>query len=255
MSRAIRQNNAGTYHLVNRGVGLREIFLCAEDKLFFIQLICNYAIEHHYELHAYALINNGYNILMETKKDNLSSIMKLINAGYTNYFNKKYGRRGYLWEGRFKSWYITKESLSLEIIAYIEHLPVYTGATKTKESSYYSSYRQFVGLDQRLLCLKNSIIFQKFNHINKIKTFFNQPIQINYINSLHEKLKKQSNQIKQQKILPKLKKVDFISLTKAERNIKIYKLYQKGYSQTTIGKSLGISQQAVHSIIKKVVQR
>jgi len=255
MGRSLRQNSAGIYHLVNRGVGLREVFLTTEDKLFFIQLICNNATHYQYVLHAYALINNGYNMLIETQNDNLSSIMKLLNARYTVYFNKKYGRRGHLWEGRFKSWYITNESLLLDIVAYIEHLPVYTKATKTKESSYYSSYRQFMGLDQRLSCLKNSIVFKKFNDLHEIEMFFDQPIDIKYINDLHEKLKQQNKYIHaKKKILPTLKKSIFETLTKEERNQKIYLLYKEGYTQSMIGKTLNISQQAVHNIIKKIVQ-
>jgi len=30
--------------------------------------------------------------------------MKQLNANYAIYFNKKYGRTGHLWQGRFKSW-------------------------------------------------------------------------------------------------------------------------------------------------------
>ena len=253
MGRAIRQNIAGVYHLANRGVGLREVFLSKDDKLFFIQLICSNAFEYQYILHAYALVNNGYNMLIETSKDNLSSIMKVINARYSIYFNKKYGRRGYLWEGRFKSWFVTQESLMLDIIAYIEHLPIYTGATKTKESSYYSSYRQFIGLDQCLNCLRDSLIFKKFNHINLIKIFFNKAINIQYINNLHEKLKIQVIHKKHKNKLPVLKKDMYKSLTKEERNEKIYSLYKEGYTQVSLGKAFNISQQAVYSIIKKII--
>lgn len=257
MGRFLRQCCAGTYHIVNRGVGLREVYLCEEDKLFFIQLICEYTTEYEYNLHAYSLINNGYNMLIETKRDNLSKIMRLINARYTVYFNRKYGRRGYLWEGRFKSWYITEEESILNIIAYIEHLPVYTGATKTKENSYFSSYRQFIGLDSRLECLKNSFIFKKFNHTNKIRIFLNKPISIEYINALHEKLKIKSKFAEPKQIikLPELKKIDFEVLTKQERNNKIYELYKKGYSQANIGIVCGLTQQAIHRIIKKFIRK
>lgn len=255
MGRDLRHGSAGVYHIVNRGVGLREVYLCTEDKLFFIQLICMYASEYQYTIHTYTLINNGYNFIIETKKDNLSKIMKLINARYTFYFNKKYGRRGYLWEGRFKSWEIKNDNILLKIVAYIEHLSVYTGVSKTKEDAYYASYRQFVGLDQRLSCIEESIIFKRFNNVTKIKNFFNKKIDIDDINNLHEKLKKQ-NHMKEAPpslVLPELVHSDFRGLEKDERNNKIYLLYKSGYTQTAIGIALGISQQAVHSIIKKMM--
>lgn len=254
MGRRLRQSTAGYYHLVNRGVSLREVFLNRDDRIFFIELMCNYAKEHNYVLHAYALVPNGYNILIETRKDNLSKIMKLINAQYTKYYNQKYGRRGYLWEGRFKSWYIQNESLVLEIIAYIEYLPIYVGRVKEKEKSYYSCYRQFVGIDHRLSCIHDSIIFKKFNTIIQIKDFFSKPIDITYINRIHEALMKREiiNNTQIKKILPPLNKDYFLFLSKIERNKKIYKIYNDGYSQAQIAKTLGITQQAIHLIIKKI---
>lgn len=254
MGRAGRQNTAGYYHLVNRGVSLREVFLNREDRIYFIELICNYAKEHTYNLHGYALVPNGYNILIETKKDNLSDIMKLINAQYANYYNKKYGRRGYLWEGRFKSWYIKNENLVLEILAYIEYLPIYVGSVKEKEKSYYSCYRQFVGIDHRLECIYSSLIFKKFNTVSQIKHFFEKPIDIQYINAMHEALRKDMNSVKIQpeKTLPPLKKEYFSLLSNLERDKKVYQVYHKGYSQAKIANVLGISQQAVHKIIKKI---
>jgi len=254
MGRALRQNTAGYYHLLNRGVGLKDIFLNRDDKVYFIKLICNYAKEHTYVLHGYALVENGYNILIETKKDNLSNIMKIITARYTYYYNKKYGRRGYLWEGRFKSWHIENESLVLDILAYIEYLPLYAGRVKKREKSYYSCYRQYVGIDQRLSCLYDSIIFKKFNTVVQIKEFFKRPVDVRYINMAHESLKKK-NIIENKKTEKKLFMLDkdyFLGLSKTDRNEKIYKIYCEGCSQVQIAKNLGITQQAVHSIIKKM---
>lgn len=256
MARSLRVSNAGIYHVVNRGVGLREVYLCTEDKLFFIQLFCMYAEEYSYIIHAYTLVNNGYNLVIETKEDNLSKIMKIINARYTYYFNKKYGRRGYLWEGRFKSWQITKEKTLLSIVAYIEHLSVYTGVCKTKDNAYYASYRQFVGLDKRLPCLEKSIIFQKFHHKKQIEAFFSKKIDINYINDLHEQLKKTNKIVKIKKTvdLPKIENLKFSHLSRSDRNKMAYNLYQDGYTQKAIGDAIGISQQAVHSIITKFLK-
>jgi len=253
MGRISRKNCAGFYHLVNRGVGLREVFLCRDDNIYFIELICNYAMKHDYTIHGYALISNGYNLLIETQKNNLSNIMKVINARYTSYFNRKYGRRGHLWEGRFKSWYIKDTSLVMDILAYIEHLPMHTGNVKTKESSFYSTYRQFIGIDQRLPCLHGSIVFQLFNNVAEIKKFFNKPIDIAHINNLHEQLRKNKIEDKNtQKTLVSLPKDYFSFLSLDERNKKIYKTYYEGYSQAKIGKNLGISQQAVYKIIQKM---
>ncbi|MCF6201187.1 MAG: transposase, partial [Hydrogenimonas sp.] len=104
MPRSKRVSICGYYHVSNRGAGLCEVFLRDEDRLFFIMQMCGFSKQYQFTIHGYALLSNGYNILIETTKENLPHIMKSINGQYTSYFNRKYGRRGYLWEGRYQSW-------------------------------------------------------------------------------------------------------------------------------------------------------
>jgi REP element-mobilizing transposase RayT len=254
MPREKRLDNSGYYHISNRGVGLREVFLSHEDRIFFITLLCTCAKQYDFQIHSYALISNGYNLLIKTNKNNLSHIMKLINGQYTSYFNRRYHRAGHLWEGRFKSWYLPDEGFVLEILAYIEYLPVATGLSVEKQNYIYASYRQFIGIDERLPCLLHSIVFRKFNTLQEIKNFFNKPIDVERINSIHRFLKKSNNKEKKtpKKTLSTLTEKDFNFDSIQDRNKKIYQIYHEGYSQAQIGTILGISQQAVYKIIKKV---
>ena len=254
MSRAVRIDNSGYYHLSNRGVGLREIFLSNEDRIFFITLMCKCAKHYEFSIHGYALVSNGYNLLIETSKNNLSHIMKLINGQYTSYFNRRYKRRGHLWEGRFNSWYIEDKGFVLDILAYIEHLPVYTGSATEKQHYTYSTYRQFIGIDERLPCLHNSIVFKQFNTLSQIKDFFGKPVDIGRINSIHQLLKKQNNKKtkRPKKTLGTLCETELNAETKEQRDSNIYKAYKAGHSQAKIGMALGISQQAVYKIVKKI---
>ena len=255
MAREIRLDGSGYYHVSNRGVGLREVFSSNEDRIFFITLLCKSAKQYHFAIQSYALVSNGYNILIKTTKNNLSHIMKTINGQYTSYFNRRHRRKGHLWEGRFKSWHIEDISFVLEILSYIEHLPIYAGDATEKQNYPYASYRQFIGIDERLSCLNESIVFQKFNNLLDIKDFFNKPIDVDRIHRIHRLLRQQSRarvERPSKKALPFLDPSYFESSTKAERNQKIYEAYQKGYSQAKIGAALYISQQAVYKIIKKL---
>ncbi len=254
MGRETRMNRCGHFHISNRGVGLREVFLSNEDRVFFISLMCDAAKRYEFTVHGYALISNGYNMVVETTKNNLSHIMKQINGQYTSYFNRRYGRRGHLWEGRFKSWYIEDRGFILEILTYIEHLPVYTGSATEKEHYHYSTYRQFIGIDERLSCLQGSIVFQAFNSSEQIKEFFSRPVDIARINRIHDLLKKLNKSLsrKPKKSLPPLETSFFPKGSKEERDRKVFEAYKKGYSQASIGMALGISQQAVYKIVKKI---
>ena len=65
--------------------------------------------------------------------------MKHVNASYAIYFNRKYKRSGHLWQGRFKSWYVTDESYLYTLTGYIENNPVKAGLVSRKEEWIWSS--------------------------------------------------------------------------------------------------------------------
>ena len=254
MPRTFRTHSPGFYHLVNRGVGLREVFLTDEDRLFFINFLCDLSHDMSFKLHEYALISNGYNLLVETIHENLSEIMRTLNGAYARYFNQRTGRRGHVWEGRFRSWRIEDASMVLDILSYIESLPEYTGSVTDRVSYRYACYRQFTGKDEILPCLKDSIVFAHFNSHEEIESFLSKPIDVVQINRMHEMLRRASFATvpKRRSALPSLNEDYFLGHTREERNQKIHRAYRQGYSQRAIASALGISQQAVHKIIKKV---
>ncbi len=254
MARERRMDSSGYYHLSNRGVGLREVFLSNEDRILFITLMSNAAKQYDFVVHGYALLSNGYNLLIETSKNNLSHIMKHINGYYTAYFNRQYRRRGHLWEGRFKSWHLPDDGFVLDILAYIEHLPLYTGIATDKQHYFYASYRQFIGIDERLPCLTNSVIFKRFNTLMEIKSFFAAPVDIERINRIHQLLKNESKKrlVRPKKTLEPLELSHFHAESKEEKYQKIYEAYKNGHSQAKIGMVLDVSQQAIYKIVKKL---
>ncbi len=257
MPRSKRVSVSGYYHISNRGAGLCEVFLRDEDRLFFITQMCSFSKRYQFTIHGYALLSNGYNILIETTKENLPHIMKSINGQYTSYFNRKYGRKGYLWEGRYQSWHIEDLGFILEILAYIENLPVQNGIATEKSRYRFSSYRQFVGIDERLPCLVNSIVFKRFNTISEIREFFGRPIDGDRIQRIHRLLKQKSKNSlysTPKKGLPPLCSSEFEVEERIQRDMKIYEAYKRGYSQASIGRAVGISQQAIHKIIKKFTE-
>ena len=69
-------------------------------------------------------MDNHYHLLLETRQENLSLIMRQINSYYAIYFNKKEGRVGHLWQGRFRSWYVLNEEYLYFLLRYIEHNPI-----------------------------------------------------------------------------------------------------------------------------------
>jgi putative transposase len=69
-------------------------------------------------------MNNHYHILLSPIEDDVTKIslfMKKVNMGYAKFFNEKYKRSGYLWEGKYKKIHIQQDS-HFNYIPYYIHL-------------------------------------------------------------------------------------------------------------------------------------
>ena len=253
MPRKPRMEIAGYYHIINRGVDQRNIFKVSDDYEYFEELMCFYAKSYGITIHNYCLMSNHYHLLIEIEYENLSKFMKQLNMNYTIYFNKKYKRSGHLWQGRFKSWYVTDEAYLYTLMLYIEQNPLKANMVKTLEEYPYSSYRHFLNYKEIPECLQHSWIVEQYKEDTEaIEAFLNASIDVAQLTEMKKasslveapNLDKKPDEDKLRKMLEKVK-------DKKERNKQIVKAYEKGYSQHTIAKVVGISQQAVYGVIKR----
>ena len=253
MPRKPRIEIAGYYHVINRGVEQRVIFKEDEDYEKFEELLCTYAPSYGITIHNYCLMSNHYHILIEIEKETLSKFMRQINMSYAIYFNKKYKRSGHLWQGRFKSWYVTDEAYLYTLILYIEQNPLKAKMVKKVEEYPYSTAHYFLNEEPIPTCLKGSYITQ--NHQNDkeaIEAFLYSHID----SSVLQQLKRGASLVEAPNIDKRPKeedlKVIFENITNIkERNSKIVKAYREGYSQHMIAKVLGLAQSTVSGIVKR----
>jgi REP element-mobilizing transposase RayT len=250
MPRRPRIETTGYYHIVNRGVERRTVFKNDEDYTMFTTLLCQACEHFDVHLHSYCLMPNHYHLLIETKTENLSQFMRQVNGHYAIYFNRKYKRSGHLWQGRFKSWYVTDENYLYTLIRYIEQNPI--KAKITKEIGVYRYSASYLFLQQKQeQCLKNSFIVTAYKEVSERKEFLEGLVD----DTILEKVKKASSLVE----APLSKTVDHTKTletmfkdyqTKKERNSIIVQAYKDGYSQHAIAKFLELSQPTVSAIIK-----
>ena len=72
--------------------------------------------------------------------------MRQLNGVYTQAFNRRHGRVGHLFQGRYKSILVEKESYLLELCRYIVLNPVKAEMVNAPEDWAWSSYRATAGL-------------------------------------------------------------------------------------------------------------
>ena len=252
MPRKPRIEINGYYHIVNRGVEQRVVFSEPADYEYFEALMCFYAKSYGIIIHNYCLMNNHYHLLIEITQGNLSMFMRQLNMNYAIYFNKKHERTGHLWQGRFKSWYVTDEVYLYTLMRYIEQNPLKAGIVKQLEAYLYSSYAYFLS-DTVPECLQKSWVVQNLQENKEaIRDFLSSSVDATQLSEM----KKASSLVEAPNSDKKpneeaLRRIMEKAEDKKERNRLIVQCYKKGYSQHMMAKILGISQQAVSGIVKR----
>lgn len=116
--------NSKIYHVMCRALNKQVLFDEEEDFLFYLNLIKKNSVKENIKIYAYCLMTNHVHIMIKDIDDNLNIYMKGINVAYAKYYNKKYGRTGYVFNDRFHSEPIEKNKYFLTCMRYIHQNPV-----------------------------------------------------------------------------------------------------------------------------------
>ena len=253
MPRRPRIEQAGKYHIINRGVAQMRIFEEPVDYEYFEELMCFYAKSYNITIHNYCLMSNHYHLLIEITSENLSKFMRQVNMNYSIYFNKKNKRVGHLWQGRFKSWYVTDEAYLYTLMCYIEQNPLKANMVKELKEYPYSSYHYFLDYKNIPECLQNAWTVKNHKDDREaIEAFLTSPVDT----QLLQELKTASSLVEAPNVdnRPKVENlvIMFVKVTEIkERNKTIVAAYAQGYSQHMIAKVLGMAQSTINGIIKR----
>ncbi|OQX18776.1 MAG: addiction module toxin RelE, partial [Desulfobulbaceae bacterium A2] len=84
---------------------------------------------------------NHYHLVIETIDPNLTIGMRQLNGVYTQAFNRAHQRVGHVFQGRYKSIIVEKDSYLLELCRYVVLNPVRAGMVSTPGEWQWSSYK------------------------------------------------------------------------------------------------------------------
>lgn len=146
MARPLRLEFSGAlYHVTSRGDRREPIYEDDEDRVAFLGVLASVVERFNWLVHAYCLMGNHYHLLIETPDGNLSKGMRQLNGVYTQHSNRRHGRVGHLFQGRYKAILVQKESYLLEISRYIVLNPVRAYMVRSAGDWPWSSYRATAG--------------------------------------------------------------------------------------------------------------
>jgi putative transposase len=132
-------------HVLNRGVEGKTIFPQTGDYVRFVHGLYSFndsasanntshslrsgsiKKQRHrlVDIHGWCLMRNHYHLLLsELEEGGISKFMMKLNVGYAKYFNDKYDRKGYVFQGRTKKVPIVRDSHFNHILNYIHLNPL-----------------------------------------------------------------------------------------------------------------------------------
>lgn len=164
MARPLRIEYSGAvYHITSRGNEKKPVFKSDQVRNNFLNTLQHVNKRYHWLCHAYCLMDNHYHLLIETPDGNLAISMRQLNGVYTQLFNKLHERTGHLFQGRYKSILIQKDSHLVEVCRYVVLNPVRAKIVEAPGAWQWSSYQATAGRKTAHPCLTIGWVLGQFS--------------------------------------------------------------------------------------------
>lgn len=136
------------HHITQRGNYRQNIFINDAGREKYLSFINQESKRYRLAIAAYCLMSNHVHFIgIPESEDSMSNVFKYVNMKYSQYFNKKRGAGGHLFQGRFFSSVMDEIHISA-CARYIERNPVRAKITKKPWMYIWSSARVHCGLEQ-----------------------------------------------------------------------------------------------------------
>src|SRR5918992_6371844 len=93
----------GLFHISARGVDGCAIYCDDVDRVVFLRILAATVERYRWRVLAFCLMDNHYHVVVETTRKRLSAGVQLLSGRHAQRFNRRHGRMGHLFGGRFSS--------------------------------------------------------------------------------------------------------------------------------------------------------
>jgi putative transposase len=150
------------HHIMFRGVNGDNIFFDDRDRVRFCLLLQEASESHGFVIHGFCLMTNHVHLLLEPLRNSLEKGIHAFSFRYAQFFNRRHKRRGYLFQGRYKSILVEDGDYIKRVIRYIHLNPVEANIVQMPENYRWSSYRGYIGLDE-YIWLQTERVLRQFD--------------------------------------------------------------------------------------------
>jgi putative transposase len=147
MARLPRLCVPGVLHLVTQsGHDDKPIVVDDTDRSKLLALLAQAASAEGMAIHAYALTDCELRLLATPQDDDsLARVMQALGRRYVVGFNRRHGRRGTLWAGRYRAG-LVDPALAIDATVFVEALPVHEGLAAQAADWPWSSAQHHAGI-------------------------------------------------------------------------------------------------------------
>jgi REP-associated tyrosine transposase len=123
----------GLFHVNNRGVEKRPIFMDDDDRRFFLALYRMARVRYRWNVLAYCLMTNHFHFVIDGRRDDVSVGMHFLAGRYAQAFNARHTRVGHLFQDRFHARLVEEEAHRETVCDYVFDNPVRAGLCSTRD--------------------------------------------------------------------------------------------------------------------------
>jgi len=151
MPRPTRRDVPGlTQHLTAHAVDRQPLFLDDLDRHAYLGRLTAAIHQYGVAILDFCLMHNHLHLLTRAPARPLARAMQQLHGGYARAFNERHGRRGHLFDGRYKVRPVLTDAHLHAALRYIAHNPVEARVCAAPAGWRWSGYRALAGLDAAL---------------------------------------------------------------------------------------------------------
>jgi len=151
------------HHVMQRGMERGKIFRDDHDLEKFVKRMRKLLKVSETPCFAWSLMPNHIHLLLSTGNAPVSKVLHRLFCGHAVYFNRRHGRSGHLFQGRYKSILCETETYLLELVRYIHLNPVRSGSVEGLEklARYeWTGHRELLGGESKPLIAVDKVLGQ-----------------------------------------------------------------------------------------------
>jgi len=125
------------YLVTSYGASGQTLFPNDQLKAFFLKELVITLYKFSFQCFGWSIVNDNYHLIIKSSNSSISKFMQRINSVYAKKYNRLHNKNGVVFNKRFSSVVIQKETCLAELIRYVHLNPIRSKVCSTKELDNY----------------------------------------------------------------------------------------------------------------------